>query len=232
LTNTENYNLNLPDADDFYNIEDINENMETIDAAMYSLEENIGQTAEKVGTTTDTGGSATAGTAMAKLNALITSLSSHVASWTSTRAGYIDNIRTYTLTNNTASTTGNLSQKLSSIISTLSSGVTAKAVKSVQFGKVSSGTKATGSETGFAVSTTSSNTIACYIGITISGVSDINKCQVRVYPYNNASTAYSYPCKLASKTQLRVYVYGIAENANYSNFGANVGFTWEITEFN
>jgi len=78
VTNTENYNLNLPEADDFYNIEDINENMETIDAMMYSLEENIGQTAEKIGATADTGGSKTAGTVMAKLNALITAIKGNV----------------------------------------------------------------------------------------------------------------------------------------------------------
>jgi hypothetical protein len=70
LTNTENYNLNLPDADDFYNIEDINENMETIDAAMFSLEENIGQTAEKIGSSADTGTE----TVMAKLNSVISAL--------------------------------------------------------------------------------------------------------------------------------------------------------------
>lgn len=63
-----------------------------------------------IGSANATGGSATAGTVMGKLNALL-------SSWTSTRAGYVDNIRSYTVTNNTASSTGILSQKLSYLIS-------------------------------------------------------------------------------------------------------------------
>lgn len=63
-----------------------------------------------IGSANATGGSSTAGTAMGKLNALL-------SSWTSTRAGYIDNIRSYTATNNNASSTGILSQKLSYLIS-------------------------------------------------------------------------------------------------------------------
>lgn len=65
-----------------------------------------------LGTVNATGGTTTAGSIMAKLNALLTS-------WTSTRAGYIDNIRSYTLTNNTASKTGVLSQKLAYVIGLL-----------------------------------------------------------------------------------------------------------------
>lgn len=41
------------------------------------------------------------------------------ATWTNTRAGYLDNIRSYTITNNTANKTGVLSQKLSYIVSLL-----------------------------------------------------------------------------------------------------------------
>ena len=63
-----------------------------------------------IGSVNATGGSATAGTVMAKLNALL-------SSWTGTRAGYLDNIRSYTVTNNSASSTGVLSQKLSYLIS-------------------------------------------------------------------------------------------------------------------
>lgn len=62
-----------------------------------------------IGSANATGGSATAGTVMGKLNALL-------SSWTSTRAGYVDNICSYTVTNNTASSTGILSQKLSYLI--------------------------------------------------------------------------------------------------------------------
>lgn len=63
-----------------------------------------------IGSENASGGSSTAGTVMAKLNALI-------SSWTSTRAGYVDNIRSYTVTDNSASSTGVLSQKLSYLIS-------------------------------------------------------------------------------------------------------------------
>lgn len=72
-----------------------------------------------IGATGNTGGSATAGTVMGKLNKLITDLTTHMGIWTNTRAGYIDNIRSYTLTNNTASKTGVLSQKLAYVISLL-----------------------------------------------------------------------------------------------------------------
>lgn len=73
----------------------------------------------KVGTTSDTGGTASAGSLMAKLNKIITDITTFVGNWTSTRAGYIDNIRSYTITNNTASKTGVLSAKLAYIISLL-----------------------------------------------------------------------------------------------------------------
>lgn len=63
-----------------------------------------------IGSVNATGGSATAGTVMSKLNALL-------SSWTAARAGYLDNIRSYTITNNSASSTGVLSQKLSYLIS-------------------------------------------------------------------------------------------------------------------
>lgn len=63
-----------------------------------------------IGSSNATGGSATAGTVMSKLNALL-------SSWTAARAGYLDNIRSYTITNNSASSTGVLSQKLSYLIS-------------------------------------------------------------------------------------------------------------------
>lgn len=63
-----------------------------------------------IGSSNATGGSATAGTVMSKLNALL-------SSWTAARAGYLDNIRSYTITNNSANSTGVLSQKLSYLIS-------------------------------------------------------------------------------------------------------------------
>ena len=72
-----------------------------------------------IGATGNTGGSSTAGTVMGKLNKLITDLTTHIGVWTSTRASYIDNIRSYTITNNTASKTGVLSAKLAYVISLL-----------------------------------------------------------------------------------------------------------------
>ena len=63
-----------------------------------------------IGSANATGGSATAGTVMGKLNALL-------SSWTAARAGYLDNIRSYTITGNSASSTGVLSQNLSNLLS-------------------------------------------------------------------------------------------------------------------
>ena len=37
---TENYNLKKPEAEDFYNVEDFNENMEVIDGELKNLEDN------------------------------------------------------------------------------------------------------------------------------------------------------------------------------------------------
>lgn len=58
---------------------------------------------------------------------------------TATRATYIDNIRSYTVTNNTASSTGTLSQKLSYIINTGTpvTSLSGKIIKSVQRGVIS-----------------------------------------------------------------------------------------------
>ena len=38
MTHTENYNLNMPDDDDFFDAEHMNENMETIDTTMHDME--------------------------------------------------------------------------------------------------------------------------------------------------------------------------------------------------
>lgn len=62
-----------------------------------------------LGSSNATGGSNTEGTVMSKLNALL-------SLWTSTRAGYVDNIQSYTATNNSANSSGTLSQKLSYLI--------------------------------------------------------------------------------------------------------------------
>lgn len=83
------------------------------------IEEGNETVKSKIGSAGDTGGSATAGTAMGKLNKLISDLTTHMGRWTNTRAGYVDDIRSYTVTNNTASKTGVLSAKLAYVISLL-----------------------------------------------------------------------------------------------------------------
>lgn len=54
-----------------------------------------------------------------KISTVGTTVNTLAANWTATRAGYLDNIRSYTATNNTASATGTLSQKQTYTNSTL-----------------------------------------------------------------------------------------------------------------
>ena len=81
MKNTVNYGLNMPDLDDFYNINDFNENAETIDRVMHENELAINSLSEetqsalndvsgKIGNTDDTGATDSTGTVMGKLNAL------------------------------------------------------------------------------------------------------------------------------------------------------------------
>ncbi len=72
-----------------------------------------------IGQTNNSGGTTSAGTVFAKLNKIISDIAAFVANYTAARAGYIDNIRSYTMTDNSASKTGVLSQKDSYIISLL-----------------------------------------------------------------------------------------------------------------
>lgn len=134
-TTTENYGLKKPEQDDFYNIDDFNENADIIDSQLKTLSDEVKKAAQndevtqinqKVGSTADSDGSSTAGSVFAKLNKVISDMASHTGWWTSTRAGYIDTINTnatntknYTVTNNTANKTGILSQKLTYLISLL-----------------------------------------------------------------------------------------------------------------
>ena len=131
---TENYNLKKPAQEDFYNVDDFNNNTDIIDSQLKTLSDGLGSAAQestvseidtKIGETGNTGGSTTAGSVFAKLNKIISDLTTHMGRWTATRAGYIDTINTnassaktaavnaqnYTVTNNTASKTGILSQK-------------------------------------------------------------------------------------------------------------------------
>ncbi len=54
-TYTENYNLTMPEAEDYYNVEDFNENFETIDTLMAENESNITEVNDKIGTPTEEG---------------------------------------------------------------------------------------------------------------------------------------------------------------------------------
>ena len=54
-----------------------------------------------------------------KISTVKTTVDTLATNWTATRAGYLDNIRSYTITNNTANATGTLSQKSTYIASTL-----------------------------------------------------------------------------------------------------------------
>lgn len=60
-----------------------------------------------------------------KISTVGTTVNTLAANWTATRAGYLDNIRSYTITNNTANATGTLSQKSTYIASTLIGATTA-----------------------------------------------------------------------------------------------------------
>ena len=54
-TYTENYSLINPDAEDFYNIEDFNENMDVIDETMTKQAEAMDEVSEKIGNPDDSG---------------------------------------------------------------------------------------------------------------------------------------------------------------------------------
>ena len=48
MKTTENYKLKKPDADDFYNIDDQNENMDIIDAKLATMSSGIAQNVEEL----------------------------------------------------------------------------------------------------------------------------------------------------------------------------------------
>ena len=54
-TYTENYSLIKPDAEDFYNIDDFNENMDVIDETMTKQAEAMDEVSEKIGNPDDSG---------------------------------------------------------------------------------------------------------------------------------------------------------------------------------
>lgn len=52
-TYTENYDLIKPDEEDFYDVQNFNENMDSIDMQMALTEEEIAGVSEKIGTSED-----------------------------------------------------------------------------------------------------------------------------------------------------------------------------------
>lgn len=70
MTHTENYNLNMPDNNDFFDVEHMNDNMEAIDTAIHDIEVRTETVAEKIGSYSDAGNT----TVMGKLNTIKTSV--------------------------------------------------------------------------------------------------------------------------------------------------------------
>ncbi len=74
---TENYGLEKPAQNEFYNIDVQNQNMDKIDQAIAEagnnpqLEIDVAEIKNKIGSTTDTGGTQTAGSVLAKENAIL-----------------------------------------------------------------------------------------------------------------------------------------------------------------
>lgn len=90
MRNTVNYGLNMPDLEDFYNVEDFNENAEIIDDAIHENELAINTLSEetqsaldgvsdKIGNTEDTGATDSTGTVMGKLNTTIKKIDSVIS---------------------------------------------------------------------------------------------------------------------------------------------------------
>lgn len=73
MKNTVNYGLNKPDLEDFYNINDFNENMDIIDAELFALQSaGVGEEIKNlIGNTGDTGATDNSGTVMGKENLII-----------------------------------------------------------------------------------------------------------------------------------------------------------------
>ena len=65
---TENYQLIKPSAEDYYDVQDFNENMDTIDGVMAEVETAAKEVSEKIGTAEDTGSD----TVFGKLNQMTT----------------------------------------------------------------------------------------------------------------------------------------------------------------
>ena len=69
-TFTENYSLIQPDEEDYYDVNDFNENMDTLDAQLFATEQSMEGVSEKIGSSGDDG----TGTVFGKLNQIVSSV--------------------------------------------------------------------------------------------------------------------------------------------------------------
>lgn len=112
------------------------------------------------------------------------------------------------------------------ILEKLEQGVTASAVKKVQSGIIPSWTtKLTECEEMYLHS---NYRYAYYIDVAIEEVSDISKCHVEVQWYDYAGNGSRFGV-LTSTTNLRLYL--SAALSMEDEYGVNVGYRWEVTEY-
>lgn len=105
-------------------------------------------------------------------------------------------------------------------------------VKSVQSGIKKYGQKGSGKTTTIG-GISSSYTNDVYHDITISKVSDISKCSVRVEVYSNdrSTTSTRYIGILASTTKLRVFFYPVGSDSTATDYTNSHAYRWEVIEF-
>jgi hypothetical protein len=201
---TENFNLEKPAQEDFYNIDVQNRNMDIIDEALAAagnnetndrIDTNVTDIKDKVGSTADTGGTTTAGSIFAKLNAILHQFLSY---WTPARAQKLDaSVSNEVWTDARA-------EKLDKLDTLLSRGC----VKSVQKGW-SKGKYSDGNRT-----------------INISSVTP-SKCLVILKDsVNSSSSGKQYGSLLLSlsSTQLSITANGYSDGDEYST-------SWQVIEF-
>ena len=203
----------------YSSINNINTEVDNIYAKVDTEVAAVKTKTDTIGATGDTGGSSSAGTVFGKLNKIISDLATHIASWTSTRAGYVDNIRSYTITNNTASKTGVLSAKLAYVISLLENTTYGlSALQTASSGGLKSVTKTYNSTGVFDTGLTSAQFAGLYCvyiegalytsaGTKIADIADYGE-STRFYTTNNGSIYPSAPKKFfVSTTYISGYSY-------------------------
>jgi hypothetical protein len=95
---TENFNLEKPAQEDFYNVDVQNRNMDIIDNALMEvannetttrIDTNVTDIKDQIGSSSDTEGTESGGSIFAKLNHIIGKFKNQ---WTDTRAEKLDNL--------------------------------------------------------------------------------------------------------------------------------------------